>query len=57
LDRPAEFLFITECLQQDQVMKHIKEDLGIKSAFDIEQQSFFGKKDEKEKHLTFKIYV
>ena len=57
MGRAAEFLFITDCLQEEEVLRHIKVNLGITSASDIEELPFFGKNDEKEKHVTFKIYV
>ncbi len=38
-------------------MRHIKNDLGVSSAGKIEEQPFYGKKDEKEKYSTFKMNV
>lgn len=38
-------------------MRHIKNDLGISSAGNIEKQHFYGNKDEKEKYSTFKMNV
>ena len=38
-------------------MKHIKVNLGITSASDIEEIPYFGLNGDQQKHKTFKIYV
>lgn len=44
--RAAEFLFITDCLQEEEVLRHIQVNLGITSASDIEELPYFGKHGE-----------